>query len=78
MTSHKIYYYSKRKELLYRFISMMPGRTKQLLELFNITFIVILIIQYITHVGGFVAVNHLLYRVVIATFVSNVLLLKKV
>ena len=56
----------------------MPGWGKQILELFNITLIVILIVWYVTHIGGFAAINHLLYRIVIVTGISNVLLLKKV
>ena len=48
------------------------------MELFNVILILILIVYYITHMGSFMAVNHLLYRAVIATFIANVFLLKKV
>ena len=69
---------SKTMERLHGFFVVMPSRTKQLLELFNVVLIAILIIYYITHVGNFATVNHLLYRAVIATFIVNVFLLKKV
>ena len=63
---------------VYHFIENMPKATKQILEVFNIILIATLIIYYITHVWDFASVNHVLYRAVIATFVTNVLLLKKV
>jgi len=69
---------SKTVEALYGFMTAMPWRTKQVLELFNIILILILILTYITHMWDFAAVNHLLYRAVIATFIANVFLLKKV
>lgn len=65
-------------EVIYNFLIAMPSWTKQVLEFFNIILIVVLIIYYITHVGNFATVNHLLYRAVIGTFISNVFLLKKV
>ena len=65
-------------EILHGFFVAMPSWTKQLLEIFNVILIAVLIIYYITHVGNFAVVNHLLYRAVIATFITNVLLLKKV
>lgn len=74
----KTYFTSKTMEILHTFLTAMPGRTKQILELFNIVLIGILIIYYITHVWNFIAVNHMLYRAVIITFITNVLLLKKV
>ncbi len=72
------YYNSKTMEILHGFFVAMPSWTKQLLEIFNVILIAVLIIYYITHVGNFAVVNHLLYRAVIATFITNVLLLKKV
>ncbi|MCX6823554.1 MAG: hypothetical protein NT085_00295 [candidate division SR1 bacterium] len=69
---------SKTIEVLYSFMTAMPGWTKQVLELFNIILILILILTYIMHMGDFALVNHLLYRAVIATFVVNVYFLKKV
>ena len=78
MTAPKKYFTSKTVEALYNFLTTMPGWTKQILELFNVILIVILIVYYVTHLGSFAAVNHLLYRVAIATFIVNVLLLKKV
>jgi len=78
ITAPKKYFTSKTTEALYNFLTTMPWRTKQVLELFNVILIAILIIYYITHMGDFAAVNHLLYRAVIATFIANVLLLKKV
>ena len=74
----KHYANTKTMEILHGFFVAMPNWTKQLLELFNVVLIAVLIIYYITHVGDFAAVNHLLYRAVIATFIVNVLLLKKV
>lgn len=79
MTADKKYYANtKTLEILHGFFVAMPSWTKQLLELFNVILIAVLIIYYITHVWDFAAVNHLLYRAVIATFIVNVLLLKKV
>ena len=78
ITAPKKYFTSKTAEVLYGFMTAMPGWTKQLLELFNIILIIVLIVYYITHVGNFAAVNHLLYRAVIATFIANVFFLKKV
>ena len=79
MTQAKTYYTNtKTMEILHGFFVAMPSWTKQLLELFNVILIAVLIIYYITHLGDFAAVNHLLYRAVIATFILNVLLLKKV
>lgn len=79
MTADKKYYANtKTLEILHGFFVAMPSWTKQLLELFNVVLIAVLIIYYITHVGDFAAVNHLLYRAVIATFIVNVFLLKKV
>lgn len=78
ITASKKYFNSKTVEILHTFLTTMPGRTKQLLELFNIVLIAILIIYYITHVWDFLTVNHLLYRAVITTFIINVLLLKKI
>ncbi len=78
ITAPKRYFTSKTVESLYNFLTTMPGRTKQILELFNVILIAILIVRYVTHLGDFAAVNHILYRVSIATFIINVLLLKKV
>ncbi|MFA6255847.1 MAG: hypothetical protein WC606_01565 [Candidatus Absconditabacterales bacterium] len=78
MTVPKTYYNSKTMETIHSFLTTMPGRTKQVLELFNVILIAILIVYYITHVGNFATVNHLLYRAVIATFIANVFFLKKV
>jgi hypothetical protein len=85
MTADKKYYANtKTMELLHGYFVAMPAWTKQLLELFNVILIAVLIIYYITHSGtflrqaGFAAVNHLLYWAVIATFIVNVVLLKKV
>lgn len=78
ITAPKKVFTSKTVEVLYGFMTAMPGWTKQILELFNIILIVILVVYYITHIGNFAAVNHALYRAVIATFIANVLLLKKV
>ncbi|MFA7298524.1 MAG: hypothetical protein WC010_02655 [Candidatus Absconditabacterales bacterium] len=78
ITAPKKVFTSKTVEVLYGFMTAMPGWTKQVLELFNVILILILIVYYITHMGNFAAVNHLLYRAVIATFVVNVYLLKKV
>lgn len=63
---------------LYRFLETMPNMTKQILELFNVILIFVLIVYYITHIGQFVDINHLRYRITIISFVVNVLLLKKV
>lgn len=68
----------KTLEVLHRFFVGMPSWTKQLLEFFNVMIIAILIIYYSTHLWDFAAVNHLLYRAVIATFIVNIFLLKKV
>lgn len=78
ITAPKKYFTSKTAEVLYGFMTAMPGWTKSVLELFNVILIAILIIRYITHMGSFMAVNHLLYWAVIATFIANVYLLKKV
>jgi len=78
ITAPKKVFTSKTVEALYGFMTAMPWRTKQVLELFNVILILILIVYYITHMGSFMAVNHLLYRAVIATFIANVFLLKKV
>lgn len=78
ITAPKKYFTNKTAEVLYGFMTAMPGWTKQLLELFNIILIIVLIVYYITHVGNFAAVNHALYRAVIATFIANVFFLKKV
>jgi len=78
ITAPQKYFTSKTMEVIYNFLIAMPSWTKQVLEFFNIILIVVLIIYYITHVGNFATVNHLLYRAVIGTFISNVFLLKKV
>ena len=78
MTASKKVFASKSTELLHSFLVAMPGRAKQVLEMFNVILILILIVYYMTHLADFATVNHLLYRVVIATFISNVFLLKKV
>ena len=78
MTAPKKVFTSKTVEVLYGFLTAMPGWTKQVLELFNVILIAILIVYYMTHLATFATVNHLLYWVVIGTFVANVFLLKKV
>ncbi len=78
ITAPKKVFTSKTVEALYNFLTAMPSRTKQVLELFNVILIAILIIYYMTHLATFATVNHLLYRVVIGTFVANVMFLKKV
>ena len=78
ITAPKKYFNSKTTEVLYGFMTTMPSRTKQVLELFNVILILILIVYYITHVGDFAVINHVLYRAVIGTFIANVYLLKKV
>jgi hypothetical protein len=78
ITAPKKYFNSKTMEILYTFLTAMPAWTKQILEIFNIVLIVILMVWYGTHVGDFAVVNHLLYRAVIATFVTNVICLKKI
>jgi hypothetical protein len=78
ITAVKKQFRSARVERLYTFLATMPDMTKTILEMFNVLLIVILIVYYATHVGGFVDIGHLFYRVTIVAFVGNVLLLKKV
>lgn len=78
ITHQKTYFSSKSMERTYTYISTMPSRAKQLLELLNILLVFILMAYYITHIGDFAAINHMLYRVVIGTYIANVILLKKV
>lgn len=49
ITAPKKYFTSKTAEVLYGFMTAMPGWTKSVLELFNVILIAILIIRYITH-----------------------------
>jgi len=65
-------------ELAYAYISTMPGRAKQVLELLNILLIFVLMGYYAGHIGDFTPINHIFYRAVITTFIANVILLKKV
>jgi len=78
ITAVKKQFRSARVERLYTFLATMPGMTKTVLEMFNVLLIIILIVYYATHIGSFVDVGHLFYRVTIVAFVWNVLLLKKV
>lgn len=78
ITAPKTYYNSKNMEFVYGILTGMPSWTKQFLEILNVIIIAILIIHYIGHVWSFSSVNHILYRAVIVTFISNVLLLKKI
>ena len=50
MTTPRNYFHSKYMEAFYNFLTAMPGRTKSVLELFNVILILILIVYYITHV----------------------------
>lgn len=79
ITSVKKYFRSPRMEHIHYFIQSMPSASKQILEFFNIILIVILIVYYVSNVGDFLHTSHhLLYRVTIVAFVSNVLMLKKI
>ncbi len=78
ITAAKKQFNSALVERLYNFLASMPDMTKSILELFNIILIIILILYYITHIGQFLDISHLFYRVTIVAFVANVLLLKKV
>jgi hypothetical protein len=78
ITAVKKQFRSPLIDRLYRFLETMPNMTKQILELFNVILIFVLIVYYITHIGQFVDINHLRYRITIISFVANVLLLKKV
>jgi len=78
ITHQKTYFNSKSMELAYAYISTMPGRAKQVLELLNILLIFVLMGYYAGHIGDFTPINHIFYRAVITTFIANVILLKKV
>jgi hypothetical protein len=55
----------------------MPSYATRALELMNIFLIFALMYHYLGHIALFGNINHIFYRVVIALFVHNVFLLKK-
>jgi hypothetical protein len=56
----------------------MPKFTKQILEFVNVLLIIALIVYYVLNIASFADINHVFYRLIIAIFVSNVLLLKRI
>ena len=77
ITDQKKYLHSPLTTLLVQMLSTMPEYAKRALELMNIFLIVALMTQYLSHIALFGSVNHIFYRVVIALFINNVFLLKK-
>ena len=78
ITEPKKYFNSAVAEQIYGFISEMPAFGKQLLECMNIALMATVIINYLIHRQTFTTMNQLLYRIIIAFFIGNVLILKKI
>ncbi|MEI7919157.1 MAG: hypothetical protein WCH65_02900 [bacterium] len=78
VTATKTYFNSKRAERAYAYISTFPNRAKQTLELMNILLIGVLMGYYGMHIHEFVAINQLIYRMILLVSVSNIFLLKKI
>jgi|GEM_PF-1261948 len=78
ITEPKKYFNSKTTEQIYAFISEMPTFGKQTLERINIALMAVAIITCLANRQTFAAMNQFLYRVIIAFFIGNVLILKKI
>lgn len=78
ITEPKTYFSSQTKQAICEFVYEMPERTKKSLESINITIIGITILNYLTHRQGFVGANQVYYWIIIAFFIGNVLILKKI
>ncbi len=77
ITKQKPYLHSPITKLLFTLLSQMPSYATRALELMNIFLIFALMYHYLGHIALFGNINHIFYRVVIALFVHNVFLLKK-
>lgn len=78
ITEPKKYFNSKAMEQIYEFTNNMPAASKQILELINIALISAVIINYLSHRKDFTTLNQFLYWIIIAFFIGNVLILKKI
>jgi len=78
ITQPKKYFNSATAGQIYEFTSNMPALSKQALEFINIILMATVIINYLLHRQGFTTLNQFLYRIIIAFFIGNVLILKKI
>ncbi|MFA5748200.1 MAG: hypothetical protein WC872_03770 [Candidatus Absconditabacterales bacterium] len=78
ITEKQTHFRSEFTQYLYEFIDQMPKFTKQILEFVNVLLIIALIVYYVLNIASFADINHVFYRLIIAIFVSNVLLLKRI
>ena len=78
ITEPKKYFDSKAMEEIYEFTDNMPTFSKQILEFINIALMAAVIVNYLLHRETFTNLNQFLYRVIIAFFIGNVLILKKI
>ncbi|MBU0627130.1 hypothetical protein KKG31_02750 [Patescibacteria group bacterium] len=65
-------------EKLYNYITDMPKSSKRSLEIINIALMLAVIISYLLHWQEFATIHQFLYRVIIAFFIGNVFILKKI
>jgi hypothetical protein len=77
ITDQKKYLHSPLTKILVQTLTQFPDYAKRALELMNIFLIFALMYHYLGHIALFGSVNHIFYRVVIALFINNVFLLKK-
>lgn len=77
ITDQKKYLHSPFTKVLVHMLTQFPDYAKRMLELMNIFLIFALMYHYLGHIALFGSINHVFYRVVIALFINNVFLLKK-
>jgi len=78
ITEPKKYFNSKVMEKLFEFTNDMPTLSKQVLESMNMILMATVIIHYLSHRQTFTTLNQFLYWIIIAFFIGNVLILKKI
>lgn len=78
ITCRKKYFSSIFMENFFQFVSHMPLFVKWSLELMNILLMLVAIVNYFYHRKHFTTFNQLLYWVIIAFFIGNILILKKI
>jgi hypothetical protein len=78
ITEPKKYFNSAKAEQIYEFFSNMPMFSKKALELINIALMATVIVNYLLNRQTFTNFNQFVYRLIIAFFIGNVLILKKI
>ena len=77
ITDQKKYLHTPLTKILVQTLTHFPDYAKRALELMNIFLIFALMYHYLGHVALFGSINHIFYWVVIALFINNVFLLKR-